>query len=438
MKKHITLTVKQVVLSLCLLVVISAGLGIGAQWRYDLISTQSSPSPIALGEPNVIVTDVPSVFQSSSVIAWDGMYAADILAIQSRLPSVNDLWIDPREDNEFLQTVLDTIFPAGVEGFSEEEKAIEILRYTPSKLELKSKSGSLATEFLKDGYGDCGGMSIVFRTLARKVDLPTRFIYLFGVVDQGNHTLVEVYYDGQWHLFDPTFGLFFYSEPEYNQNGKVPALKELLGNTSNWYLYKVVDQPWTGRYDEQIRSFGVVRAPEDYLAAYYGYPFVASYRQMFETTFPISYGYEEHVLSFPVVADFSVDSSFSVGEVDDDYMDVAIVTAGEETAGKVGHYSFLKNSAYQLMNTWFITAPSPGFVRITYYSTEDAPPLLILFPLKAVYVVDSKQEGNKAEFILRISDPEASIQFMSNDGMYWIDAVEAQWLGETTDSFGNP
>jgi hypothetical protein len=50
------------------------------------------------------------------------------------------------------------------------------------------------------------------------------------------------------------------------------------------------------------------------------------------------------------------------------------------------------------------------------------PPLqLLLFPLKAIYIVDWRQENGKAEFILHMSETDAALQFWAEDGIFWID-----------------
>ncbi len=303
-------------------------------------------------------------------------------------------------------------------------------------MQLGRNSGN-ATKLLTDGYAQCGGFSVSFNALVRLAGIPAHLVNLYGLLNQGGHTLVEVYYGDQWHLYDPTFGLFFYSEPEYNQTGRFASLAELLDSSTNgWYLFRVDEQPWTGQYDPGLRNLPVVRAGEDYLADYYGYSFVDVYSQYFATTFPVAFAIHQ-ILSFPVVADFVADETFSIGTIDKDYLDVAHATAVIETVHKAGSY-YIGGGAPVQVHTWFITAPGPGLVRITYYSTQAEPPVLMLFPLKDVYVVDAVQEGSKAEFLLRITGPEAALQFWASDGMYWVDAIEAQWLGKNIDSIETP
>lgn len=432
MRKTIDLSVRQIVLIACLLAAGSAGLTAVAQWRYDLLDRAEvkitdilSPEKGSILQPTVsTIPSQPTAFQEPGIVL-------NTLAVQSPLPTEADLALDPADDQKFLRSILDTIFPDGTTGLAEEQISIEILRYVSTSLRLEGNSGT-ATKILKEGHAICGGMSISFQTLVRMTGLPARYIGIFGVVNQGSHALAEVYYDGQWHLFDPTYGLFFYSEPDYNQTGHIASFAEVLATaTEGLYLFKAIDQPWLGQYDPNIRSFGIVKAEEDYLADFYGYPFIQAYREMYTETFPVAY-VNHQILSFPVEADFSTVDTFSVGGLDQDDRDIIDATAELETSGKTGSY-YLGGNPLEEIHTWFIKAPAAGWVRLTYYSTEAEPPALLLFPLKAVHVVNSVQEGNKAEFLLHISDPEASLQLWSHKGRFRIDAIQAEWLGASTD-----
>ncbi len=437
MKKTIHLSLGQIVLILFFLMLGSAGLTSLAQWRYNLLDrleiklmgllnpqppeTEPIPSPtssVVFPTPTPVNPSLPSVLEEPGM-------AMNVLAVQSPLPTEADLALDPAEDQAFLQSILDTLFPEDMSGLTEEQIVIEIQRYVSTSLRLENNSGT-ATKILTEGYAICGGMNISFQALVRKAGIPAHYIGMFGVIYQ-SHVLTEIYYDGQWHLYDPTYGLFFYSEPEYNHAGHILSFAEVLSTApSDWYLFKVVDQPWVGYYDQTFRSFGVVRAEEQYLTDHYRYPFMEAYRKMFTQAFPIAY--EDHqIISFPVEADFSAGDTFSIGTIDTSTQDVAASMA--DTFGRTGS-SYMGGSPLEEVHTWFLKAPFVGYVRIIYISTAPDPPHLLLFPLKAVNVLESVQEGNRAEFLLRIGDPEASLQFWASEGVFWVDAVQAEWLGD--------
>ena len=452
MKKKFILPIGQALVIACVLIMVSVGAVTIAQWRYELVDRaeakiknillpQETPAaslppatPFSLTQRLPTAGSLPEAPQPplstvESLPAVPDVHNAvlNILAVQSRLPDDNDLLIDESEDRAYLQSILDIIFPDGMSDLSEEEITIEIQRYVVSTLDLKPNTGN-ATKILQDGYAICGGMSVSFRALVRLAGIPARKVDMYGLISQGAHSLVDVFYDDHWHLFDPTYGLFFYSEAEYNQAGRIASLNELVNHAAeDWHLFKIVDQPWKG-YDISLRSSKVVRAADDYLADYHGYPFTRAYRQMFATTFPVAYD-DNQIISFPVVVDLTQDTRFAVGEVDNSNGDTIAATSASETAGKAVIYYLIGTSSRQYLHTWFIQVPSPGLVRVTYYSTELEPPTLMLFPLKAAQVISASQAGNKAEFLLRISDPQASVQFWSANGVYWVDAMYAEWLG---------
>ena len=60
----------------------------------------------------------------------------------------------------------------------------------------------------------CGGYSNVLAALAATQGLDARIINLHNYPQNGGHTVCEIYYDGAWHMYDPTYGAFYTSTPE--------------------------------------------------------------------------------------------------------------------------------------------------------------------------------------------------------------------------------
>jgi hypothetical protein len=354
---------------------------------------------------------------------------ANILAVQSMAPTTSEINVAEYEDAEFLQSILDEIFPDGMEGLSEEDVAVDVTKYISMTFDYKNNLGN-ATKILKDGYAFCSGMSISHQALMQQAGIPARYISLFGLPTQGGHNLVEVYYDGDWHLFDPTFGLFFYSSPDFDQSGQIPSLHELAGTSiQDWYLFKVVDTPWNSVYD---RNTPVELVNNDYLYDFFSHDFISEYKAYFSGGFPVSYGYDR-ILSFPVEIDLNNSARGTetfIGTIDQSIGDLINLTAAFDSAGKVGNY-YLGGNLPDMVDTLTITTDTPGYVNLIYHSVDESMPELALFPLKGVYVVEAKQEGTTAEFLLRTSSTEAILQVYSRTGdIFWIDAIEAEWLGE--------
>lgn len=172
-----------------------------------------------------------------------------------REPNAQDLEINPREDLAFLNQTLERVFPEGTENLSAEEKTIEVLRFVVIDLKNINNLGT-ATKILQDGYAVCGGKAVVLQTLLRLLGIPTRTVELFNTPDSG-HDLVETYYEGGWHAFDPSYGVFVYSNPSYDKEGKIIGMHELSQHRSMGFIQSVTDILATGQYSNESKSYGV-------------------------------------------------------------------------------------------------------------------------------------------------------------------------------------
>lgn len=67
-------------------------------------------------------------------------------------------------------------------------------------------------QILAQQAGICPHAARVFATIVAHFGFPVRdveFAYTDWNGSKGGHTAAEVYYDGGWHFFDPTFGVFY-------------------------------------------------------------------------------------------------------------------------------------------------------------------------------------------------------------------------------------
>ena len=338
------------------------------------------------------------------------------------MPGPEDLKISSDEDKEFLEEVLRSIFPEGTEGLTDEQKGIAILRYASSALKLKNNGGS-ATKIIREGYAICGGLSHVHRVLCRMVGLPSRYIGAFNLRPiMGSHAISEVYYEGKWHLLDPTFGLFFYSKEQYDGTGEIVSFYDLVMAPDQWTAFKVVERPWIGRYDDTVRAYGVAAAEADYLKDVYRTSILELYGKYAAETFPIAYGHRDPV-SYPVDADLREREEMRVGEVDGNNSDVLrLVTNGSDYVG--GHY--LGGSYPPGFHTWSIRTPGPCRLRIEYFSTQDNPPGLKPSPLKAARIVSVHTEGRRVVIDLQAIGPEVIVAVHCPEGTFAVDAIRAE------------
>jgi len=87
---------------------------------------------------------------------------------------------------------------------------------------------SISHAVLAQEKGLCGEQSIAFMHVLGEDNITTRYVAVWGISGFGvscyaSHALVEAWYDDAWHLFDPTFSLYF-----IDIDGHVLSMDELL------------------------------------------------------------------------------------------------------------------------------------------------------------------------------------------------------------------
>jgi len=312
-------------------------------------------------------------------------------------PEKADRIVPRDEDEPFLGGILKTVLK-GEEALSDEAKSIRILKYVSSSLTPKANQGS-ATKIIHDGFALCGGKSLVFATLCRKAGMAARYVGSMYMPELRSHAISEVFYDGKWHLYDPTFGIFFYSNADYDNTGYVISFHDLVSNPYGWTPFKVVSKAGTGLYDESVKTFAITKVGRSYLAEHDDES-VDSYRKDLNEAYPIAYGSDDMV-SYPVDANLLENASQWFGQRDDrdgELADYAVRFSGSHYVG---------NGMPPAFHTWVVKASPHTTVNIEYYSVNPKPPKLYLVPLRAVKVVDCRYEDEKVTFTVYVNDSEA-------------------------------
>lgn len=62
--------------------------------------------------------------------------------------------------------------------------------------------------------GACGGYSNLLACLAKACGLDARVIGLYNYPSGHGHVVCEIYYDNDWHLYDPSYGSYYTTTPE--------------------------------------------------------------------------------------------------------------------------------------------------------------------------------------------------------------------------------
>ncbi|HIA12137.1 MAG TPA: transglutaminase domain-containing protein [Flavobacteriales bacterium] len=115
-------------------------------------------------------------------------------------------WPDLRSNGAIVESIIS-------EDMSEEDKAIALWKFV-SKRSYHAEPRSEVSHDLHDpvkllnifGYGYCGDLNGALVCLAELSGFETRFWVLEG------HTVAEMYYDKEWHMFDAVYEVYYYDD----------------------------------------------------------------------------------------------------------------------------------------------------------------------------------------------------------------------------------
>jgi hypothetical protein len=147
----------------------------------------------------------------------------------SSLPGANALTrMGYDEDNARYYKELFDKLTAGSE--SDDERVNAINEFVAGKLNYEETQWELGSprRILERGSQYCGHLSEAMATLLATGGYPVRTVNLTdGKNPAGTHVVVEVFYAGAWHLYDPTYGVKF-----LNKDGSVASYKDVRLDTS--------------------------------------------------------------------------------------------------------------------------------------------------------------------------------------------------------------
>lgn len=120
------------------------------------------------------------------------------------------------EITEYFSKQLETTNIPALKG---EAQLLELMKWVMNEIgDDTQQTGNDAVSVFEGGHAICGGMSLVFSAAAQSLGYKSREIDLF--VSPGNlmdtHAFVEVYLDGRWQIFDPTFNVTYVDEAGQN------------------------------------------------------------------------------------------------------------------------------------------------------------------------------------------------------------------------------
>jgi len=95
--------------------------------------------------------------------------------------------------------------------------------------------------------GFCGWRVDLMSSVFDSIGIPSRWIGLFDVPFVGSHAAVEVYIDGQWMFFDPTFGIYLTAA---DGDGTPLSLADARIDAGDVVVNKWTISGWTGAFTD--------------------------------------------------------------------------------------------------------------------------------------------------------------------------------------------
>ena len=144
---------------------------------------------------------------------------------------------------------------------SDEQKMEAVNEFIGTRLNYEQTGKELgsARRVIEHGSEWCGHLAVAMATIIVTA-YPARIIHLMDTsLPPDTHALVEVYYGGDWHLYDPTFGVRFQDE-----SGRVASYRSLRLNPA-----LVLDSAYDNYRRQYPAADSVNWMPEIYRSGYH-------------------------------------------------------------------------------------------------------------------------------------------------------------------------
>ncbi len=171
------------------------------------------------------------------------------------------------QNREFYRDLFDKL-SAGKQ--SDEERINAVYNYVASKLNYNETQWELGSprRVLETGSKYCGHLGTAMQTLLEVGGYKARAIHMIdGKYPLGTHVVVEVFYDGGWHLYDPTFGLKFLTK-----DGSVASYRDLRLNP------RLISEDLFAKFDDEVRSKLLTLLPGIFQTGYHHFFYLKSKR----------------------------------------------------------------------------------------------------------------------------------------------------------------
>lgn len=183
--------------------------------RYALMVTTG------IDQSKEISVSAPASYPDDGVIDAGDLRLEDGEEVSQSEPGVRLMDYDIANDG-FYRDLFDQIT---ANALNDHEKIEAINRYAASKLDynVKAQSFDSPRQIIEGGAAYCVFLAEAMGAITEAGHYPTRIVHLTDSPEYlHTHTVVEVYYSGEWHLYDPTYGAHY-----LNRQNVVASYREL-------------------------------------------------------------------------------------------------------------------------------------------------------------------------------------------------------------------
>lgn len=169
----------------------------------------------------------PSTFPTDGILDIGSLSLDDTAEVdQEQLPGTNLISFQRYDfqNRDYYRKLYEDLTDGKI---SHEENVDAVNKFIAERLDYNETQWDLGSprRVIDHGSQYCGHLSFAMATVLA-VGYSTRIVNLWDGSDPPNtHVVVEVFYKGEWHLYDPTYGVTFKDE-----TGRVVSYKELRLN----------------------------------------------------------------------------------------------------------------------------------------------------------------------------------------------------------------
>ncbi|KEF38848.1 transglutaminase-like enzyme, predicted cysteine protease [Schinkia azotoformans MEV2011] len=111
-------------------------------------------------------------------------------------------------------------------NLSDHEKVIKYIDYMKS-YKIGFASNALAINTIREKIGQCGSFTNTLIALAKSQGINGRVIYMMNYPENAGHTVAELWINGKWRMYDPTYGVYYTNTPNNFKNPNILSFNEL-------------------------------------------------------------------------------------------------------------------------------------------------------------------------------------------------------------------